>query len=98
MPDQETRTLDIVAQLKQCGILPANDLGEMEALLIAEAITELMETSGKPVSWWTATGSKVELEAELERRGMAIFPSGERAIRALRKLGDYWQFLQTCSS
>ena len=69
-----------------------------EALLIAEAITELMETYGKPVSWWTATGSKVELEAELERRGMAIFPSGERAIRALRKLGDYWQFLQTCSS
>lgn len=66
-----------------------------EARRIAEGALELMKTYGKPVCWWTATGAEVQREAELEKRGMAVFHSAERAVRALRKLGDYWRFLQT---
>ena len=69
-----------------------------EALRVAEILPELMETCGKPVCWWTATGTEADRDAELEKRGVVVFPSGERAVRALRKLGDYWQFLQTCPS
>ena len=66
-----------------------------EAMLVAQALPELMEMYGKPVCWWTVTGAEEEREAEIEKMGMAVFYSGERAVRALRKLGDYWQFLQT---
>jgi acetyltransferase len=65
-----------------------------EALRVAQAILELTETHGKPVCWWTASGFQAAEEAELEKRGLAVFPSGQRVIRTLRKLSDYWQFLQ----
>ncbi len=67
-----------------------------EALRIADALPALMETYRKPVSWWTATGADGEREAAIEKRGLAVFHGGERAVRALRKLADYWEFLQAC--
>jgi len=54
-----------------------------------------METFSKPICWWAGTSPPEELVAELEKRGVVVFPSCERAIRALRKLSDYWQFSQT---
>lgn len=65
-----------------------------DALLVAQALTDMMRTQGKPICWWTATGAEAEREAEIEKKGVAVFPSGDRAVRALRKLNDYWQFLQ----
>jgi len=65
-----------------------------EGLRVARSIRELMDTLDKPVCWWSGTGSRVVHEEELEKEGVVIFPSGERAIRALGKLNDYWQFLQ----
>ena len=67
-----------------------------EALLVAQALPQLMEIYSKPVCWWTVTGAAQEREAEIEKREMAVFYSGERAVRALRKLSDYWQFRQAC--
>jgi len=66
-----------------------------EALRVAQAVRQLMDTYGKPICWWTGTGATADGEAEVEKAGVALFPSGERSIRALRKLSDYWQFLQS---
>jgi len=66
-----------------------------EALRVARGMRELMETYAKPICWWSGTGSSVDNEAEIEKEGVVIFPSGERAIRALRRLGEYWRFLQS---
>jgi acyl-CoA synthetase (NDP forming) len=67
-----------------------------DALRIADALPGLMRTYDKPVCWWTATGAEEEREAEIEKRGLPVFRSGGRAVGALRKLGDYWRFLQSC--
>ena len=66
-----------------------------EALKFAQVVSGLMETFSKPICWWAGADIPDTLVAELENRGAVVFPSCERAIRALRKLGDYWQFLQT---
>ena len=66
-----------------------------ESLQVAETISELTRTFDKPICWWSGASSPEEAILELEKTGVVIFPSCERAIRALRKLSDYWQFLQT---
>ena len=66
-----------------------------ESLRVAETVRELMETFSKPVCWWAGAASGERSIAELEKAGVATFPSLERAIRAIGKLGDYWQFCQT---
>jgi len=66
-----------------------------EALQMARALFELMKSFSKPICWWAGVSPPEELVAEFEKRGVVVFPSLERAIRALRKLADYWQFLQT---
>ncbi|MCX6000647.1 MAG: CoA-binding protein [Chloroflexi bacterium] len=66
-----------------------------DALQAAPVVPRLMEAWGKPVCWWTATGAEHEREVEVERQGGVLFPSAARAARVLRKLNDYWRFLQT---
>ncbi len=65
-----------------------------ESLRVAETVSELVETFSKPVCWWAGAASGERSIAELEKAGVTIFPSLERATRALGKLGDYWQFRQ----
>jgi acyl-CoA synthetase (NDP forming) len=66
-----------------------------ESLRVAQTASELMETFAKPICWWAGAASGEKSIAELEKAGVVTFPSCERAIRALGKLGDYWQFRQT---
>jgi acyl-CoA synthetase (NDP forming) len=68
----------------------------MQEVFVAWAVPGLMETYGKPVRWWIVAGAEEEQEAEIEKekKGVAIFRRSEHAVKVLRKLGDYWQFLQ----
>jgi acetyltransferase len=63
-----------------------------EALAVADAVPGLMRTYGKPISWWTFTGSNEERDAAIEKRGATVFQSAARAARVLGKLADYEEF------
>ncbi len=66
-----------------------------EALQFAQVVSELMGNFSKPICWWAGADIPDTQVVELEKRGAVVFPSCERAIRALGKLADYWQFVQT---
>ncbi len=63
-----------------------------EALKVADAMPGLMAKYGKPVAWWTFTGSGEASDMTLERPGNVIFPSAGRAAAALARLADYDEF------
>lgn len=69
-----------------------------EALSVADSVPELMRARGKPICWWTVTGSDEEGDAALERRGAVTFQSAGRAINALAKLADHERFCREYSS
>lgn len=68
-----------------------------EALCVADSIPGLMRAYGKPICWWTVTGSDEEKDRALEQRGAAAFQGAGRAMRALAKLADYEQFCRDYS-
>ena len=51
--------------------------------------TKAVDIDGKPVCWWTFTGSNEERDAAIEKRGATVFQSAGRAARVLGKLADY---------
>jgi len=67
-----------------------------ESSQVAQTVSELTRTFAKPICWWSGSSSREEAILDLEKTGVVISPSCERAIRTLRKLSDRWQFLAQC--
>ena len=73
------------------GYYPPQDVSRIakDFVHISEAFPE------KPVCWWMSGYHAAEVTAEFESQGVAVFASCERITRALAKLHQRWQFLQS---